>query len=159
LAVADQLPDGQAMIRLFDRRQDDRWRLRVYDNGSLLGLPYDAHMIAAEAVDYTTNDLPDGLRDGPVSIRAERLLAAEAGSYRMSVESHGGVRLWVGDRLLLDSWHAERVSSKQDIDLMPGYYPLVLELHGETNDLNIHLGGWRVRMLYVAYLPSVSDSE
>jgi beta-glucosidase len=58
------------------------------------------------------------------------LIPAESGTYRLSVEGAGGVRLWLDGKLALDDWtqHGGPVTTSSEMKLEKGHsYPLKLE--------------------------------
>ena len=126
------LPAGQqrVMVEYYERRQRAdvevgwtkldfsirQWRGEYFANPNLLGVPTIVRDDAAPAADWGSGapgpDLPGDL----YSIRWTRDLQFEEGIWQFSVAASGGVRIYVGDQLVLDSWEggsadAERLNN------------------------------------------------
>lgn len=82
-----------------------RWRGEYYDNADLRGSPtlvrYD------EEIDFDWGSLrpaPELPRDN-FSVRWTRTADFPSGTYRFTVESDDGVRVWIDGGLVIDQWH------------------------------------------------------
>jgi hypothetical protein len=80
-------------------------------------------------------------------------LALEAGHYRFAVSAEGGVRLWVGDRLLVDRWDGPRVNASPIMHAIDGEYGLKLEYNDPGGRASVGLSWKQVRFGHRAFLP------
>ncbi|WP_248930455.1 fibronectin type III domain-containing protein [Paenibacillus hamazuiensis] len=99
-----------------------------------------------DTIDFNWNQASpaQGIQDGVFSVRwTGQVEPAFSETYTFYTEAHGGVRLWVADRLLVDDWQSHNSSTGQgSITLEAGKrYDIRME-YRETN------GTSRVRLLW-----------
>ena len=102
------------------------WRGEYFNNRHLSGQP----VVVRDdpAIDFTWwgNSALPGLPADDFSARWTRQLPFDAGTYRFRVTADDGVRLWVGDRLLLDDWREGQSTRTAEVNLAAG--PQVVRL-------------------------------
>ncbi len=141
----NRLGDARVLLNWEPVRHFDGWKGSYYANPILSGLPL------FQRDDLTINfnwgsssprgDLPaDGF-----SVRWSRAVEfAESGQYRFAVESDDGVRLWVGDTLVIDDWQDGRSSRETLHRLSAGTHHLQVEYYEHWGDALIQLSWERV---------------
>ncbi|MGB3219734.1 MAG: PA14 domain-containing protein, partial [Anaerolineae bacterium] len=82
---------------------------------------------------------PYGLPGDRFSDRFQRTVSFACGRYRFNVFSDDGVRLWVGNQLLLDQWHPQAASFQVEADLLAGNAVVRVDHYEEAGDAAIHL--------------------
>jgi len=82
---------------------------------------------------------PYGLPGDRFSDRFQRTVGFACGRYRFNVFSDDGVRLWVGNQLLLDQWHPQAASFQVEADLQAGNAVVRVEHYEEAGGAGIHL--------------------
>ena len=99
LYVADT---GNHRVQAFAAEHPESWRAEIYANRWLAERPRGIGGVDAVNEDWRgTSPHPDVPDDG-FGVRFVRVITLDSGRYRFTVEVEGGVRLWVGDRLLID---------------------------------------------------------
>ncbi len=103
------------------------WRGEYFANRDLAGAP--AFVRDDPAIDFTWwgNPALPGLPADDFSVRWTRQLPFDAGTYRFRVTADDGVRLWVGDRLLIDDWREGQTTRTAEINLAVGPQTVRLE--------------------------------
>jgi hypothetical protein len=106
------------------------WRGEYYDNSNLVGAPLlvrdDAAInfnwgYAAPATDLPTDEF---------SVRWTRKISFPAGTYRFSVRSDDGVRVWLDGTLIIDQWHdASGVTYSAERTLAAGIHTFRVEYY------------------------------
>lgn len=82
---------------------DEPWRAKYWNNKNLAGDPV---LERKEAdINYDWGDgSPGGVHDDNFSARWRRTLNVPAGSYRFTATMDDGMRVWVDDNLIINSW-------------------------------------------------------
>ncbi len=80
-----------------------------------------------------------GLPGDHFSDRFQRTVSFACGRYRFNVFSDDGVRLWVGNQLLLDEWHPQAASFQVEADLLAGNAVVRVEHYEDAGGAGIHL--------------------
>lgn len=63
------------------------------------------------------------------------LYAPAAGKYQFMTRNDDGVRLWIGEELVIDDWKSHAPEDRQGAkDLARGIFPIVLEHFDESGD-------------------------
>jgi hypothetical protein len=115
------------------QHSDPTWRASFWNNRSLEGTP----VLTREdtAIDYDWgNGSPDRqVNSDSFSARWTRYLDLAAGTYRFTVHSDDGVRLWVDNTLLINDWtdHAVRVATT-NVALSAGHHLVQVEYYENT---------------------------
>jgi predicted flap endonuclease-1-like 5' DNA nuclease len=123
-----------------DSASADAWQGEYFNNLDLSGEP--ALVRADTAIDFywgTNPPAPEIVSDG-FSVRWTRRLDLDPGRYRFTARADDGVRLWVGDQLLIDAWfdHPAHPYSGE-IDVAGGPAPLRLEYYDRTLEASVQL--------------------
>lgn len=110
LYLADAIDDNVYQIRAFSPERIPGWRLVEYADTELLGPPSDVRWIDEDRVALEWPDTSTEREPGiGRSARLESRAVFETGVYEFNLVAAGGLRLWIGDSLVLDRWKAERV--------------------------------------------------
>ncbi len=144
--------DGNAYVSEWDTRRvqvfgltyADTWRAEFFGNRWLADRPVLIQNVAA--IDYQWNDDSPGA-GVPIdnfSSRWQRRVWFEPGAYRFTVSADDGVRFWVDDRLLIESWQDPQVITQQAyLTLDRGYHRLRVEHYEAYGWAGVRLG-WEV---------------
>jgi uncharacterized protein YraI len=94
------------------RAADDTWRARYWNNNSMSGDP-----VVDRQEKNINHDWEDGSPDPKVysdgfSARWTRVLNFPAGTYRFTATMDDGMRIWLGDTKILDSWYDSQAHSQ-----------------------------------------------
>jgi hypothetical protein len=114
---------------------DAQWQATYWNNQDLAGTP--AWEQSEDTLDYDWGSSAPrhGVNADHFSVRWTRVLDFEAGTYRFNVTSDDGVRVWVGDTLLIDDWAQHgSVLHTADILLSAGEYKVTVEYFEADGD-------------------------
>jgi hypothetical protein len=117
------------------------WRIQYYANSALRGEPTVVLADQAAALSYDwglsspTAQLP---KDG-FSASFTQVRAFSAGRYTFRTFSDDGVRLYVDDKLVIDSWYAMRGSRSVTLDLIEGNHSLRLDYFEQAGAARVQL--------------------
>lgn len=99
------------------------WRGEYFANRWLAEAPVLIRNDAEINFTWQGNSPGPGVPAGNFSARWQRYVWFEAGTYRFTVFADDGVRLWVGDQLLIDQWqHLQVATFQADVTLNQGYH-------------------------------------
>ncbi len=121
LLVSD--PRGLAVLR---PDYSPVWRTAYYPDTSWSTWP-SVETVSGLDLNWGTDAPLPGLPADGFAARFDRVVPSEGGLYHFHVRADGGVRLWVGPRLLVDRWHVTAVDETADLMLGAGQVPIVLE--------------------------------
>lgn len=97
------------------------WLAEYFDNDELRGVPIIVRNESAVNFNWNTDSAGPGIPADNFSARWRRNVDFEAGTYRFSVEIDDGMRVWVGDNLIIDSWQDNKTKSyTSDVKLPAG---------------------------------------
>ena len=82
---------------------------------------------------------PYGLPGDRFSNRFQRTVGFACGRYQFNVFSDDGVRLWIGNQLLLDQWHPQAASFQIEADWSAGNAVVRVEHYEDAGGAGIHL--------------------
>ncbi len=120
------------------------WRIQYYDNAALRGDP--VLVLPAERTplnyDWRLGSPADEVPKDNFSARFERTQHFEAGRYRFTTYSDDGVRLYVDDKLIINSWRPMRGTRSAVIRLEEGEHDIRLEYFEKSGVALIRLN-WR----------------
>lgn len=122
---------------------DGAWWAEYFANRDLSGPPvlsrYDDHIHFG----WGQNSPDPSLPADNFSIRWTREAWFAGGTYRFSILSDDGVRIWVGDQLVVDEWE-DRWAVPLDVDcyIAAGTYPVRVEYYEHIGDATISVS-WR----------------
>ncbi len=107
------------------------WRGEYFNNMSLSGPPAIVRDDPEVNFDWGLGSpVPGTLQADHVSVRWTRNLFFNPGTYRFSVTSDDGFRLWVNNTLLIDQWHDQGATTYMaDIVLPGGSIPIQMEYY------------------------------
>ena len=139
-------------IQAFGPAYPDTWRGEYHANRWLAERPV---LIRNEAeIDFNWGSGSPG-PDVPAdnfSARFQRHVRFEADTYRFTVFSDDGVRLWVDDRLLIDRWQEQVATHSADLSLTEGYHRVRLEYYEAS-------GGAVVRLSWASAAPTETPTN
>ncbi|HEY46678.1 MAG: hypothetical protein AMJ88_11730 [Anaerolineae bacterium SM23_ 63] len=116
------------------------WRGEYFDNRSLTGTPDLVRYDALIDFDWKSNSPASVLSADNFSIRWTTKAEFEAATYRFRVLMDDGARLYVDDKLVLDSWKDGAVREVAvEVAIAKGTHSLRLEYYEHTNDARIRL--------------------
>ena len=121
------------------------WWGEYFDNPYLGGSPVLTRYDSALNFGWGTGGPGSGVPDDNFSARWTREAWFQGGTYRFKVLSDDGVRLWVGDQLVVDEWR-DRWASYIYVDqyIATGTYQVKVEYFEHIGDATISLGWSRV---------------
>jgi hypothetical protein len=126
------LPVG-AQGPITPQHTDPTWQASYWNNTSLSGDPV---LIRAEANidhDWGWNAPHSSVPADHFSARWTKYIDTTAGTYRFSVTSDDGIRLWVDNQLLIDKWYIHPVETyTADKYLTAGHHLIRVEYFEET---------------------------
>ncbi len=143
---------GQATIRIWWERiaAYPDWRGDYWPNRTLSGNPTLTRNDAMIDFDWGAGAPATGLPTDGFSARWTRNAGFEMGTYRFHVVVDDGARMWVDDRLLVDSWHdggARELTA--DYALTQGTHSLRVEYYENTGQATIRV--WWERLASPPY--------
>jgi hypothetical protein len=103
-AVADEPSGDESRSTGPTSPPSDAWRLQVFDNPWLSGVPVTTTHVAEVDLDWGLGAPVAQLLSSGWSVRLERELPLRAGPHVFEIGAGGSVRLWLGDDLLADLW-------------------------------------------------------
>ncbi|HEY8370115.1 MAG TPA: PA14 domain-containing protein, partial [Thermodesulfobacteriota bacterium] len=113
-AIAQTIPTGA-------------FRETVYASADLSGAVRSQRTVNAIAFDYGTT-LPAGWPARPFSVRWEGDFTFEAGTYRFTARTDDGMRVWVGDSLVIDQWRQQAPKTyTRDVTVTAGTHRVKVE--------------------------------
>jgi hypothetical protein len=92
-----------------------------------------------------------GVPDDHFTDRWLRYVNFEAGSYRFTIFTDDGIRFWIDDRLVLESWQHQRETYEVTVYLEAGYHRLLVEHWEDWGWASLSLS-WEP-VVYNVYLP------
>lgn len=115
------------------QHSDPTWQAQYWNNISLNGVPVLERTEAAIDYDWGNGSPDSRVSADNFSARWTRYLDLAAGSYRFTVNSDDGVRLWVDNTLLINDWsdHSVRVAVA-DVALSAGHHLVKVEFYEHT---------------------------
>lgn len=86
-----------------------------------------------------------GLPDEEFSARWTRVIAFEAGTYRLSARADDGVRVYVNGQRIIDQWHLSGSDRTYQVDMaLSGMHTIVVEYYEESIAAQVHF--WYERL-------------
>jgi PA14 domain len=108
------------------------WKGEYFDNQTLSGLPVLVRNDTAINFNWGLGSPDPAVPSNHFSVRWTRDQYFNAGTYAFTVTTDDGMRLWVGDTLLIDSWYNQSATHTGVITLAAGTYPLRVEYYENT---------------------------
>lgn len=117
------------------------WWADYFDNPTLSGAPVLSRYDDAINFTWSTGSPASGLPSDNFSIRWQRDEWFAGGTYRFKVLADDGVRVWVGDQLVIDEWH-DRWAEPLNVDryISAGTYRVRIEYYEHVGDATMSIG-------------------
>ena len=127
------------------RHSEATWRAQFWNNPSLDGTPVLERQDTAIDYNWGSGSPDSRVNADRFSARWTRYVYVTPGTYRFTVNSDDGVRLWVDKTLLVNDWsdHAARVATA-DMWLSAGHHLIKVEYYENTGLAVISLAWVRV---------------
>lgn len=121
------------------------WKGEYFANKALSGLPALTRDDAAISFDWGQGAPATGLPADNFSVRWTRTLKFDAGTYRFSLRSDDGVRLWIDGVLYIDEWHDSNGQTyTRDLQVGAGNHNLRIEYFDSGGGALIYFTAQRV---------------
>ncbi len=146
-------------IQVFSRDYPSSWRAEYFGNRWLAGWPTIANQAAELDLDWGTNPPDDALPADGFSARFERVVPLPTGVYRFSARAAGGVRLWVGERLVIDDWSGRESTHDATLLLPTGAHRLRLEYNDPGGEAAVRLSWQSEPIPYQVFLPHTNSPD
>jgi hypothetical protein len=143
---------GDAMMQLWWEKIDvyPDWKGEYWSNPTLSGGPTVVRNDKAVDFSWKRGAPAANLPSNEFSARWTRKIAFDADTYRFHVTVDDGVRLWVDDRLVIDSWRdAAARELTADVPMVAGQHKLRLEYYERADNARIRL--WWDKISPVSY--------
>ena len=127
------------------RADTNSWTTQFYNNENLSGSPVLTRTDSKIDFDWGGGAPAAGVAADHFSARFTQTLWFEGGSYRFSTRSDDGLRLWVGDLLVIDNWVDQQGGwQNREIYLGQGTYQVKVEYYENTGGALVSAGWERV---------------
>ncbi len=115
------------------------WRGAYYDNRTLSGAP--AFVRDDPDIDFDWGKgSPDDVGPDNFSVRWTDRRGFGSATYRFFAEHDDGVRVWVGDQLVIDEWYETGpVTHRGDVELTAGFHEVRVEYFEATGEASIRV--------------------
>jgi hypothetical protein len=112
------------------------WLAFYWNNSGLAGAPALRRYEAAINYDWGTGSpAPGTINADFFSARWSRSVYFSAGNYRFTTQSDDGIRVFVGDRLIIDNWSSHPIQTDTaDVDLGAGTYTIRVDYYENAGD-------------------------
>ena len=154
---------GDASISVSWEREPDLpttyWRGEYFNNSSLEGAPHTTRGDARINFDWGYESPLAGLNQDGFSVRWSRILQLPAGDYRFAATVDDGVRLFIGDRTLIDSWQVQASTTHSQLIYLDGEPVTVrMEFYEATGEAEARLSWNRLEVTPTATPQSASTA-
>jgi hypothetical protein len=124
------------------------WRGEYWSNREMKGSP--ALVRNDVAIDFDWGvDAPGGVRKDDVAIRWTRMAEFDAATYRFHILVDDGARLWVDNRLVVDSWRDGALRElTADYTMARGIHGLMVEFYEHTGEARIRVWWEKISPAY-----------
>ena len=121
------------------------WWADYFDNPTLSGAPVLSRYDDAINFSWGTGSPASGLPSDNFSVRWQRDEWFAGGTYRFKVLADDGVRVWVGDQLVIDEWR-DRWAEPLNVDryIPSGTHRVRIEYYEHIGDATMSIGWSRV---------------
>ena len=124
---------------------EGEWWATYYNNATLSGSPVIRRYDRAVDFNWGRNGPGSGAGNDNFSVRWIREAWFAGGTYRFTVGVDDGVRVWVGDQLVVDEWHDQsNPAIYRDRYIPAGVHQVRVEYYEHTGGAFIKLGWSRV---------------
>lgn len=116
------------------QHSDPVWQARYWNNTQLSGTPVLQRTEVSIDHDWGTASPKAGVvNDNNFSARWTRYIDVTPGTYRFTVQSDDGIRVWVDNTLIVDAWTVHAVQTDiVDFDLNTGHHLITVEYYEAT---------------------------
>ncbi len=126
-------------VKIITEPEIHEWRGVYYDNQNLTGDPILIRNDKAIDFNWKSGAPVSTLPQDRFSVRWTRTLKFDEAFYRFTVRVDDGVRLWVDDQLVIDSWEPNPLHSVTvDLRMAEGKHDLKLEYFERSGQARIH---------------------
>jgi hypothetical protein len=101
------------------RAADETWRARYWNNKSMSGDPVVDRQEKNINHDWGEGSPDDKVHSDEFSARWTRVINFPAGNYRFTATMDDGMRVWLGETLILDSWYDSQAHSQMVTRYIP----------------------------------------
>jgi len=158
VVVADVLPgNDQVQLRVFGYIHNQSWKANYYKNRDFSEWPSQTAMLDREelVIDFGELSPANGIPSDDFAARISKTIRVSHGVYRFRVQSNGGVRVWIGNNLLLDRWNDNRVDEESTITLFSDEYLVDVEYTDRGGNASLGIRWSQARALPFVALPLV----
>ena len=129
-----------------------KWWGDYFANTTLSGAPVLSRYEDAIDFQWSTGAPGPGVPADNFSARWTREEWFQAGTYRFSARSDDGLRVWVGDLMVIDAWQDQQAGwLTRDVHIKQGTYTVRVEYYEHGGDAQVYVGwepitggqGWR----------------
>ncbi len=140
LALTGLLVNGR-LVAAAPPRAPGEWWADYFDNPTLSGAPVLSRHDEAINFSWGKGSPGSGLPSDNFSVRWQRDEWFAGGTYRFKVLADDGVRVWVGDQLVIDEWR-DRWAEPLDVDryIPAGTYRVRVEYYEHVGDATMSIG-------------------
>nr|WP_290665587.1 6-bladed beta-propeller [Ardenticatena sp.] len=142
--VADM---GNHRVQVFGTAYLDQWRGEFFDNDWLTGPPVAVQYTDTLNFDWLDGSPLPGIASDHFSDRWSRYVYFEAGWYTFSLKSDDGIRVWIDEQLVLDSWKKSVATFSFDMFVPRGYHRILIEHWENVGDASL-VFSWQPTALY-----------
>jgi hypothetical protein len=141
--------NGTASVRFYWEMEESYpdWQGEYWSNREMKGRPGLVRNDVAIDFDWGLG-APGGLQNDDVSVRWTRMAEFDAAIYRFHILVDDGARLWVDNRLVVDSWRDGAVRE------LTADYTMTRGLHGLMVEFYEHTGEARIRVWWEKISPA-----
>jgi hypothetical protein len=119
---------------------DPYWQAAYWNNMSLAGVPVLEETAEYLAFDWGYGSPHPSVSSDQFSARWSRIVDLAEATYRFSVTSDDGVRVYVDDRLIIDEWRDQAAQTfTRDLALQAGHHEIVVEYYENTGVAKVAL--------------------
>ncbi len=118
-------------IQAFGTAYPDTWRGEYHNNPYLTGAPVLIRQDASIHFDWGAGSPDPSLPADRFSARWYRYVWFAGGTYQFVLYADDGVRFWVDDQLLVDSWTPQAARFQRNVFLGAGYHRILVEYYEE----------------------------
>ena len=119
------------------------WKGEYFNNQSLSGSPVLVRNDTSINFNWGTGSPGSSVSSDHFSVRWTRNQYFNAGTYTFTVTTDDGMRLWVGDTLLLDIWYDQSATHTATTTLAAGKYALKVAYYDDTGYAIAHVSWTR----------------
>jgi len=143
-------------IQAFGPTYPATWRGEYFANRWLTEAPVLIRQESAIDFNWGTSSPGSGVPVDSFSARWQRYVLFDADTYRFTVFTDDGVRLWVDDKLLIEAWQDPQVATySADISLTQGYHRVRLEYYEAGGSAAVRLSwGPATQVVTIAVIPA-----